>query len=146
MTEEALAALEAYDWPGNIRELKNLAESLVVLSGGKKICLEDLPEHIVHREIMHRDLPVRVGRPRSDIERDLLFGRLAEIEHRMTYLTDLVLDLRAAVTGQADLPGQPSAVPGEVAYTEIPADQTDIVVKPGTSIKDVERELMSATG
>jgi DNA-binding NtrC family response regulator len=145
VSEEALTALEAYDWPGNIRELKNLAESLVVLSAGKKIHLEDLPEHIIHREIMHPDLPVKVGRPRDEIERDLLFGRLAEIEHRMSYLTDLVLDLRTALTGQTDLPRQPSAVPGEVAYTEIPTDHTDIVVKPGMSIRDVERELIEKT-
>jgi DNA-binding NtrC family response regulator len=145
ITEEALAALEDYDWPGNVRELKNLAESLLVLSGGKRIGIADLPDHIVSREQLHRDLPVRVGRPREDVERDLLFGRLAEIEHRVAYLTDLILDLRFALTGQPVPAGDHTAVPGEVRYTEIPPDQDDMTVKPGTPIKEVERELIEKT-
>lgn len=145
ITDDALAALEAYDWPGNIRELKNLAESLLVLSGGKRLGVSDLPEHIIHREAPHRDLPVRVSRPKGDIERDLLFGRLAEIEHRVIYLTDLVSDLRSALTGRSGLPEQASAVPGEVKYAEITPSQDDIVVKSGTPIKDVEKELIEKT-
>jgi DNA-binding NtrC family response regulator len=144
ITEEALEALEAYDWPGNVRELKNLAESLLVLSGGKKISIDDLPDHIVTPGEMHRDLPVRVGRPREEIERDLLFGRLAEIEHRLAHLTDVVLDLRDALTEKSGSPARPRPVPGAARYTEItPSD--DIVVKPGTAMKEVERELIEKT-
>jgi len=145
MTEDAVITLERYDWPGNVRELKNLAESLVVLSGGKKINIDDLPDHIVERDNVHSDLPVRVGRPREDVERDLLFGRLAEIEHRLTQMADVLLDLRNAVTGQPVPAPQPSAVPGEAKYTEIPDGHDDIVVKPGTPIRDIERELIEKT-
>ena len=38
----ALAQLEAYDWPGNIRELTNVIERAVVLSPGEEIQPEDL--------------------------------------------------------------------------------------------------------
>ena len=38
-----LAAFEQYDWPGNIRELKNTLESLVILSGKHTLAAEDLP-------------------------------------------------------------------------------------------------------
>jgi DNA-binding NtrC family response regulator len=145
ISDEALTALEDYDWPGNIRELKNLAESLLVLSGGKRIGTADLPEHILRREPPHRHLPVRVGRPRDEIERDLLFARLTEIEHRVANLTDLVLDLRNALTGETAFPGQPSAVPGEVDYREITPGHDDIIVKAGTPIREVERELIEKT-
>jgi len=37
------AALEAWHWPGNIRELENLVERLSVCVEGPRICLEDLP-------------------------------------------------------------------------------------------------------
>ena len=34
LTDEAMAALAAYDWPGNVRELQNLIERAVILADG----------------------------------------------------------------------------------------------------------------
>jgi sigma-54 specific flagellar transcriptional regulator A len=42
-SEEALASLMMYSWPGNIRELTNLIERLAVLLPGAKIGVNDLP-------------------------------------------------------------------------------------------------------
>jgi transcriptional regulator with PAS, ATPase and Fis domain len=41
---EVLRALNAYPWPGNIRELRNVIERAVALSSGPMIQLEDLPD------------------------------------------------------------------------------------------------------
>jgi DNA-binding NtrC family response regulator len=41
---EATKAMLAYDWPGNIRELRNTLERAVVLSEGDMITLHDLPD------------------------------------------------------------------------------------------------------
>jgi DNA-binding NtrC family response regulator len=46
-TPEALEHLCAYDWPGNIRELKNTIERIVVLEVGEKIRPEQLPREIL---------------------------------------------------------------------------------------------------
>jgi len=35
-----------YDWPGNIRELENLMERLVLMAGGDAIMLEDIPAEL----------------------------------------------------------------------------------------------------
>jgi DNA-binding NtrC family response regulator len=40
---EVRSLLAAYDWPGNIRELRNLLEQLVILSGRQGVWLSDLP-------------------------------------------------------------------------------------------------------
>lgn len=42
--EQAMSALLAYEWPGNIRELENLVERMVILKGSGTITLQDLPE------------------------------------------------------------------------------------------------------
>ncbi|MCA9583017.1 MAG: sigma-54-dependent Fis family transcriptional regulator, partial [Myxococcales bacterium] len=41
LSAEALALLSAYDFPGNVRELRNLVERLVILSPGKIIAESD---------------------------------------------------------------------------------------------------------
>lgn len=38
-----MAALQGYDWPGNARELRNAVESMLVLSVGETVTLDDLP-------------------------------------------------------------------------------------------------------
>lgn len=43
-----LHKLEAYRWPGNIRELKNVIERAVILSEGNKLTLSSLPFEIQH--------------------------------------------------------------------------------------------------
>ncbi len=64
-TEKALEGLKQYHWPGNIRELENLIERIVVLSGGnEKIDLKDIPleillnsgQHIQDAEVKERGL------------------------------------------------------------------------------------------
>ena len=40
---EAMAEMEAYPWPGNIRELRAAVEHAVVLASGKELTLGDLP-------------------------------------------------------------------------------------------------------
>ena len=43
----AVKALEDYSWPGNVRQLRNLVEKMVVLSPGGKLTLDDVPVEIL---------------------------------------------------------------------------------------------------
>ncbi len=57
----AMKALEDYDWPGNVRQLRNVIEKMVVLSGGGKLTLDDVP------------LDVRAGR--ANVPREPRLGK-----------------------------------------------------------------------
>ncbi len=46
ISEDALTIMRLYDWPGNVREMENLFERLVVLSRGDAISATDLPERM----------------------------------------------------------------------------------------------------
>jgi two-component system, NtrC family, nitrogen regulation response regulator NtrX len=44
--DDVLPLLERYDWPGNIRELRNAVERMAILSAGDHIALEAVPHEI----------------------------------------------------------------------------------------------------
>jgi NtrC-family two-component system response regulator AlgB len=46
VSEAASAAIRAYSWPGNLRELRNAIERAVIMAKGNKISLEDLPAEL----------------------------------------------------------------------------------------------------
>ncbi|RJR38422.1 MAG: sigma-54-dependent Fis family transcriptional regulator [Desulfobacteraceae bacterium] len=46
LTDEATEAIQAYPWPGNLRELRNALERAVILGRGERVRKEDLPEAI----------------------------------------------------------------------------------------------------
>ena len=46
VSDAASAAIQAYSWPGNLRELRNAIERAVIMAKGNKITLEDLPAEL----------------------------------------------------------------------------------------------------
>jgi DNA-binding NtrC family response regulator len=60
ISSEAWSALRAYDWPGNLRELRNILRVAVVRAQGSKIELTDLPD------LKQQDLDFRASREAFD--------------------------------------------------------------------------------
>ena len=58
ITPEAMAVLESYPWPGNIRELENLIERMVVLgTDNGRIDQGDLPSDVLFHEETTQSMP-----------------------------------------------------------------------------------------
>ena len=77
ISSQARTALLSYDWPGNIRELKNSIESSVVLARGNIIQLEDLPAQITSQVAENKssitiDLPVTM----EEAERKIILSTI----------------------------------------------------------------------
>jgi DNA-binding NtrC family response regulator len=85
---EALRILVEYDWRGNVRELRNLIESMVVLAPGRVIRPEDIPPE-VRLPRRHALVPVTA---RRDAEGDGT-GRPPELEFVLRTLYELRLDV-----------------------------------------------------
>ena len=48
MSDDVIARLISYDYPGNVRELENVVERAVALNRGEKIEMEALPPTLLH--------------------------------------------------------------------------------------------------
>jgi two-component system, NtrC family, response regulator AtoC len=73
LTKEADELLMNYDWPGNIRELKNAIERVMILAEGNRVAARHLPIRIAEGGMM----PVPMGEGSSDGEIRLPTGGLS---------------------------------------------------------------------
>jgi PAS domain S-box-containing protein len=81
--KKTLDLLQAYDWPGNIRELQNVIERSVILSSGSVFAVDELWLSTQSLHPVPRTAPVAVnhGDPRS--EREIIETALAESRGRV---------------------------------------------------------------
>jgi len=75
---ECISLLESYDWPGNIRELKNVIQRAVLVCEGEVL----LPDHLPPRFRPGKPAPTKVafeiGTPLQEVEREMIVRALAE--------------------------------------------------------------------
>jgi two-component system response regulator AtoC len=78
-TPAAEAAMAAYSWPGNIRELQNCVERAVIVSHGSLIDVMDLPGYVFEsapRETSAAAVPADLDTELANIERDFILDAL----------------------------------------------------------------------
>jgi two-component system response regulator AtoC len=91
--ETVMSLLVQYAWPGNIRELENLVERMILMAGGDTISLADLPSDL--RTAIETDVSVQPGiRQKSfknimkehmeDVERQMIVNVLEECGNNVT--------------------------------------------------------------
>jgi transcriptional regulator with PAS, ATPase and Fis domain len=82
LTKEAIAMLQNYNWPGNIRELKNVVETATTLSKTGILDVDSfLPLLTVENSADEsRNLPVHVNRPMESLDREFIYRALIEIK------------------------------------------------------------------
>ena len=85
----ARALLYKYDWPGNIRELRNCIESAVVMCGGKEITPEDLPP-TVSASIAAPSITIPVGTTLDDAEKAIICENLAANKGNKSKTADIL--------------------------------------------------------
>ena len=77
---EVMVALQGHTWPGNIRELQNVVERLIILTPDDTLRLDDTLEGV-------RSGPVVDGSPESealeDVEREHILGVLGRVDWRV---------------------------------------------------------------
>lgn len=76
-TAAAMQALEAYHFPGNIRQLQNVIQRAVVLCKGDHIDLAELPDEIRSADaVPARELVIPIGTKLEEIERRVIHETL----------------------------------------------------------------------
>ena len=96
ISREAMRLMRLYSWPGNIRQLRNLMERLVITVTHPAILPEHLPEEIQASTDEARRMVVTLGTSLKEIEKETIRRTLAEVvNHREKAAKLLGISLRA---------------------------------------------------
>jgi DNA-binding NtrC family response regulator len=77
MSDGAIHACQRYPWPGNVRQLRNMIERLVVVCRTTEVAEADLPEFIALHERVVPEFVLRAGMTIAEAERMLIRKTLA---------------------------------------------------------------------
>src|SRR5882762_3767996 len=149
ITPDAMQIIVDADWPGNVRQLKNLIESMVVLAPEGEIRARDIPPDVRQGS---RGLPVRIetGRTVAGQELEFIFRTLVELKLQLEDLRRRIDDkptervevievgTRDSGHGTRILEASPDPL------TPSPEPHDHVIYKAGMSMSDVERAAIDA--
>jgi len=142
ITPEALQILVDADWPGNIRQLRNLIESMVVLAPEGEIRADDIPRDIRERG---RGLPMRLVGATRDVagqELEFIFRSLVELKLQVEELRRRLEERPQRVEVIEVGPG--SALSPSTPVEAEPASEAEVLYRPGMTMAEVERAAIEA--
>ncbi len=89
---DAQQMLINYSWPGNVRQLKNVAEQIAVLEKDRNLTVHSLQQYIPQE---HANLPMRINQGKKEdlSERDILYKVLFDMKRDMVELKKLVAEI-----------------------------------------------------
>ena len=153
ITPSAMEILVNADWPGNVRQLRNLIESMVVLAPDRQIRASDIPADI--REGGTRLLPMRLPQQIREVqgnELEFIFRSLVELKLQVEDLRRRIDD----VPHRVEVIDVGRAAPAEFAEV-LPVRGTEsqsqdarepaedlVVYRPGMRMADVELAAIEA--
>ncbi len=92
LTPDARMVLESYAWPGNIRELKNIAEQISVLSQDQLVTEDGLRDIVP--QLFRRQLPAKTSSGSANFEeREILYKLLFDMKSDLNELKNLLFQL-----------------------------------------------------
>ena len=118
LTEDASIMLRKYRWPGNIRQLKNVAESISALESGRLSGYDDKCE--IDTEVLARYIPreepnllpatVQAQEKFEASEKEAIVRMLLKLKQEVDYMKEILAN--AGLTGNSNVPV--AAIPHEL--------------------------------
>ena len=167
---DAVRMLEAYRWPGNIRQLKNVTEQISVIESERNIDAATLARYLPDANANQLPMVLEKESDHNMSEREILYKVLFDLKNDMTDLKKLVMDMLkngsenvdteavkrlfpALTAGSTSEPKQRESsysLPYELEIQRVDADTYDAdeqymdteVVEESLSIEEKEKELI----
>ena len=145
ITPDALELLVNAPWPGNVRQLRNLIESMVVLAPGTEVRSSDIPADIADGPGL---LPVRMPHVTGGTGAGV---GSQELEFILRTLVDLRLQVEELRRRLDEGPRRVQVIElgegplvGEISQIAEPDGEESVVYRPGMTMAEVEKAVIGA--
>jgi DNA-binding NtrC family response regulator len=147
---EAMQILVDAGWPGNVRQLRNLIESMVVLAPEGEIRPSDIPADIRERL---RALPMRITSPSKEVagqELQFIFSTLVELKLQIEEMRRRIEERPAEHVEVIEVGTRGHGLGARAIEASVdpldpnPDPLAPVIYKPGMSMADVERAAIDA--
>jgi DNA-binding NtrC family response regulator len=81
LSAEAMSLCQRFTWPGNVRQLRNTIERVVITSHNPAIKASDLPDYLRAHDQNTNTFTVRAGMPLAEVEKMLIGQTLKHVTH-----------------------------------------------------------------
>ncbi len=111
-SDSALELLMRYDWPGNIRQLKNFADRMVALKQEGVVDADDVRQFIEEQHSQSSNLPVSTGKTSEEAGQELIYHAILSLGSEIKMLRDLITSHLPNANPLEVQPDSPDAVKG----------------------------------
>lgn len=121
---DAQQMLINYSWPGNVRQLKNVAEQIAVLEKDRNLTVQSLQQYIPQES---GNLPMRLNHDKKEdiSERDILYKVLFDMKRDMVELKKLVAEIIQNGGNPAAVTANPQLIHQLYADVDLPQSQAN---------------------
>jgi DNA-binding NtrC family response regulator len=126
-SESAIELLVRYDWPGNVRQIRNFVARMAALHPKEEVSVRNVENFITEQGLEQKNLPVVTGHSPEEAGHELIYHALLSLGNEVKMLRDLIV---------ANLPDHD--------YEASPSSQTVSPPSGNGSMQEMERELIAS--
>lgn len=89
-SDSALKLLIKYDWPGNVRQLRNFADRMIAFKPNELVKEQDVQSFIDEQHTKHDNLPVSTGKTVEEAGQELIYRAILQMGTELRLLRDLI--------------------------------------------------------
>ena len=104
-TDSALELLNKFDWPGNVRQLKNFAERMSALKPGGTVDNIDVEKFLTEQHSTATHLPVSTGKSTEEAGQELIYRAIISLGSEVRLLRDLITSNLPGEVDESELSG-----------------------------------------
>lgn len=135
LSDEAVEALKSYNWPGNIRQLRNITEQISIIESKRLIEKEVLQKYLIAPVVSN--FPVLVGSDSESsapgmFEREIIYKFLGDLKREVSELKKIVTELKGE-----KLQSSSNRPPIELSDFSLQSQNQDYTIQEDDEIEDI---------